>query len=228
MGSSPRCPPSPQAPRPKPGEVDSMSENVSTERVGFGIAVLGGPTTVVDIAGLRLVADPTFDPPADKGYLTKIGGPAVSEAGLGPVDACWSATTCTRQSRRPWAGLRARRAVARQRPRRPPLDLGPTATPLPAMGDVSVPRGDRPGVSHRAVPAMHGPGGRRPRRDGNVNCEVTGFVLSGPGRSHGLYQRRQRLDRASWPRWPAASARSTWPCCSSERHACRARSAAAR
>ena len=30
-----------------------MSEHVSTERVGFGIAVLGGPTTVVDIAGLR-------------------------------------------------------------------------------------------------------------------------------------------------------------------------------
>ena len=28
---------------------------VGAERVGFGIAVLGGPTTVVDLAGSRLV-----------------------------------------------------------------------------------------------------------------------------------------------------------------------------
>jgi L-ascorbate metabolism protein UlaG (beta-lactamase superfamily) len=27
------------------------------------ISVLGGPTTVVDIAGRRIVMDPTFDPP---------------------------------------------------------------------------------------------------------------------------------------------------------------------
>jgi L-ascorbate metabolism protein UlaG (beta-lactamase superfamily) len=63
-----------------------MAERAGTERLDFTIGVLGGPTTVVDIAGLRLVADPTFDPPGDKGYLTKLRGPAVSEAESGPVD----------------------------------------------------------------------------------------------------------------------------------------------
>ena len=48
-----------------------MTGHVGSERSAFGVAVLGGPTTVVDIAGLRIVADPTFDPPGDKGYLTK-------------------------------------------------------------------------------------------------------------------------------------------------------------
>jgi L-ascorbate metabolism protein UlaG (beta-lactamase superfamily) len=49
--------------------------------------VLGGPTTVVDIAGRRIVMDPTFDPPGPHAYLTKITGPAVSADALGPVDA---------------------------------------------------------------------------------------------------------------------------------------------
>ena len=64
-----------------------MTGHVGSERLAFGVAVLGGPTTVVDIAGLRIVADPTFDPPDDKGYLTKLSGPAVAAAALGPVDA---------------------------------------------------------------------------------------------------------------------------------------------
>ena len=63
-----------------------MTGHVGSERLAFGIAVLGGPTTVVDIAGLRMVVDPTFDPPGDKGYLTKLSGPAVTAAELGPVD----------------------------------------------------------------------------------------------------------------------------------------------
>jgi len=48
--------------------------------------VLGGPTTVLDLGGLRIVSDPTFDPPGPHGYLTKTAGPAVTEDQLGPVD----------------------------------------------------------------------------------------------------------------------------------------------
>jgi L-ascorbate metabolism protein UlaG (beta-lactamase superfamily) len=51
------------------------------------ISVLGGPTTVVDIAGRRIVMDPTFDPPGVHAYLTKLAGPAVSAEALGVVDA---------------------------------------------------------------------------------------------------------------------------------------------
>src|SRR6266516_4111143 len=48
--------------------------------------VVGGPTTVLDLGGLRLVSDPTFDDPGPHGYLTKTAGPAVAEDQLGPVD----------------------------------------------------------------------------------------------------------------------------------------------
>jgi hypothetical protein len=36
--------------------------------------VVGGPTTVLDLGGLRVVSDPTFDPPGPHGYLTKTEG----------------------------------------------------------------------------------------------------------------------------------------------------------
>ena len=48
--------------------------------------VVGGPTTVLDLGGLRVVSDPTFDPPGPHGYLTKTAGPAVAGDQLGPVD----------------------------------------------------------------------------------------------------------------------------------------------
>jgi L-ascorbate metabolism protein UlaG (beta-lactamase superfamily) len=48
--------------------------------------VVGGPTTVLDLGGLRVVSDPTFDAPGPHGYLTKTAGPAVADDQLGPVD----------------------------------------------------------------------------------------------------------------------------------------------
>jgi L-ascorbate metabolism protein UlaG (beta-lactamase superfamily) len=48
--------------------------------------VVGGPTTVLDLGGLRIVSDPTFDAPGLHGYLTKTAGPAVEPDELGPVD----------------------------------------------------------------------------------------------------------------------------------------------
>ena len=64
-----------------------MSAQVDAVRRDCAISVLGGPTTVIDIAGRRIVMDPTFDPPGVHDYLTKLTGPAVNAAALGPVDA---------------------------------------------------------------------------------------------------------------------------------------------
>jgi len=53
---------------------------------------IGGPTALIEIAGLRLLTDPTFDP-AGSSYetpvytLRKTMGPAISAAALGPIDA---------------------------------------------------------------------------------------------------------------------------------------------
>ena len=43
--------------------------------------VVGGPTAVLDLGGLRIVSDPTFDAPGPHGYLTKTSGPAVADDG---------------------------------------------------------------------------------------------------------------------------------------------------
>jgi L-ascorbate metabolism protein UlaG (beta-lactamase superfamily) len=50
------------------------------------VMVVGGPTTVLDLGGLRIVSDPTFDAPGPHGYLTKTAGPVLAEDELGPVD----------------------------------------------------------------------------------------------------------------------------------------------
>ena len=55
-----------------------MSSRVDAQRREFALTVLGGPTTVVDIAGRRIGDEPAFDPPGQHSYLTKTAGPAVT------------------------------------------------------------------------------------------------------------------------------------------------------
>lgn len=57
------------------------------------ITHIGGPTTLLEIGGVRLLIDPTFDAPGRRyafGWGTssrKTAGPAVPVADLGPLDA---------------------------------------------------------------------------------------------------------------------------------------------
>lgn len=57
----------------------------------LALTLIGGPTVLVETAGLRLLTDPTFDEPGSyeaRGVtLTKNSGPAVGIDALGPVDA---------------------------------------------------------------------------------------------------------------------------------------------
>ncbi len=56
------------------------------------ITHIGGPTTLLEVAGWRILTDPTFDPPGRKwtfGFGSssrKVTGPAVAAADLGPID----------------------------------------------------------------------------------------------------------------------------------------------
>src|SRR3954451_5407858 len=55
------------------------------------IQYLGGPTALLDFGGLRLLTDPTFDPPGDypigERVLTKTQAPASGPGEVGSVDA---------------------------------------------------------------------------------------------------------------------------------------------
>ena len=143
--------------------------------------VLGGPTTVIDVGGLRIVVDPTFDDPGPHGPVTKTTGPAVTEDALGPVDL-----VLVSHDQHPDNLDERGRAFALAAPLilTGPLTaarLGPPALALPVWSGHTVPRPDGGGLHVLAVPAVHGPEDGPRDADGNINCEVTGFVLSGTG-----------------------------------------------
>jgi L-ascorbate metabolism protein UlaG (beta-lactamase superfamily) len=142
--------------------------------------VLGGPTTVLDLGGLRVVSDPTFDAPGPHGYLTKTAGPAVADDELGPVDL-----VLVSHDNHPDNLDDRGRALALAAPlvlttgsgaRR----LGQPASALAPWTSHTVRRPDGGELTVTAVPAVHGPEDGERDADGFVNCEVIGFVLSGP------------------------------------------------
>ncbi|OBK51646.1 MBL fold metallo-hydrolase [Mycobacterium sp. 1081908.1] len=141
------------------------------------ITVLGGPTTVIDIAGHRIVMDPTFDPPGEHAYLTKLAGPAVGADALGAVDA-----VLISHDQHPDNLDDDGRAMALAAPlvlTNPgaAARLGPPAVGVPAWESYEL----SGSLAVQAVPAVHGPADGQRDAGGHVNCEVTGFVLSGPG-----------------------------------------------
>lgn len=56
----------------------------------LAVTVIGGPTAVLEWGGLRIILDPTFDPPrlygSDGDGLEKTAGPAIATAELAPLD----------------------------------------------------------------------------------------------------------------------------------------------
>ncbi|WP_285114273.1 MBL fold metallo-hydrolase [Leifsonia sp. fls2-241-R2A-40a] len=146
---------------------------IGAQRRPFGVGVIGGPTAVIDVHGLRIVVDPTFDPPTDYGYLRKTAGPATTAAALGPVDL-----VLVSHSQHPDNLDTGGREFAVSSPLvlttpSSALDLGPRARGLvPWERFYHHPSG----VRITATPALHGPAdGLMP--EGYVNCEVSGFVI---------------------------------------------------
>jgi L-ascorbate metabolism protein UlaG (beta-lactamase superfamily) len=141
--------------------------------------VVGGPTTVLDLGGLRIVSDPTFDAPGPHGYLTKTAGPAVAEDQLGPVDL-----VLVSHDNHPDNLDDRGRAVALAAPlvlttRSGAGRLGSPAIGLAPWTSHAVRRPGGGELTVTAVPAVHGPEDGERDADGFVNCEVIGFILSG-------------------------------------------------
>ncbi|GLW63259.1 hypothetical protein Arub01_15030 [Actinomadura rubrobrunea] len=138
------------------------------------ILPVGGPTAVLEIGGLRLLTDPTFDPPGDYPIgdraLTKTTAPAVDAAGIGLLDA-----VLLSHDQHPDNLDRAGRALLGT----VPLVLSTTAAAGRVPGVTALPpwrHFDLGPVRITAVPALHGPPGTE-----HLTGEVTGFVLTGAG-----------------------------------------------
>lgn len=159
-----------------------MSNRVDAQRRDVAFSVLGGPTTVVDIGGRRIVMDPTFDQPGPHDYLTKTVGPAVPAAALGSIDVVLVShdehpDNFDREGRQVAlsAALVLTHPGAAGRLGPPAVGLAPFESfELSGEEDVKT-------LTVQAVPAVHGPADGRRDASGHINCEVTGFVLSGLG-----------------------------------------------
>lgn len=149
------------------------------------ITHVGGPTTLIEVAGRRLLTDPTFDPPGRRygfGWGTssrKVSGPALDVDELPdrrrvthPRPPCrqpghGGARPAAQGRRRPHDALGGTPA-GRQRARAHPVD--DVAPELPGLPTIQV----------TATPARHGPPLSHP-----IVGDVTGFALRWEGQRHG-------------------------------------------
>ncbi|MFI1163141.1 MBL fold metallo-hydrolase [Streptomyces sp. NPDC020801] len=142
------------------------------------ITYLGGPTAVIELAGLRLLTDPTFDAPGvhpvGSRELVKTAGPALPPTAVGPVDA-----VLLSHDQHPDNLDTSGRAYLAQIPLTlsTPAAASRLGAPVRALSpwqhtDLPLPGGRTLRVT--AAPALHGPAGCEP-----LVGEVTGFLLSG-------------------------------------------------
>jgi L-ascorbate metabolism protein UlaG (beta-lactamase superfamily) len=136
------------------------------------VLLVGGPTAVLELAGLRLLTDPTFDAPGEHaGGLVKLTGPAIDADAVGEIDAVLlshdhHADNLDDAGRAVLerAGRTLTTVAGAER-------LGGNAVGMEPWTQVELGR-----LTVTAVPALHGPPGSEP-----ITGPVIGFVLAGAG-----------------------------------------------
>ena len=140
------------------------------------LTLIGGPTLLIEVAGLRLLTDPTFDPPGDypSGSVTlvKTVGPALAAERIGPLNA----VLLTHDQHADNLDHAGRNLL----PQAKRVLTTPTAEArlevktegLIPWQTVELERPDGGKLFVTATPARHGPAGIEP-----ICGEVTGFLL---------------------------------------------------
>jgi L-ascorbate metabolism protein UlaG (beta-lactamase superfamily) len=144
------------------------------------VHLIGGPTAIVEIGGLRLLTDPTFSGPGPQesgsAVLTKLTGPALRFDDLGVIDAVLlshdqhgdNLDDAGRQIL-PRVPTVISTLAASQR-------LGDNVRGLTPWRQLALTRPDGSGLIVTAVPAVHGPDGME-----DSSGPVIGFVVRGDG-----------------------------------------------
>ncbi|GHJ93512.1 hypothetical protein SNE510_30310 [Streptomyces sp. NE5-10] len=145
------------------------------------VLVVGGPTTVLDLGGLRIVSDPTFDAPGPHGRLAKTEGPALVEDRLADADLVLVSHDNHADNLDDRGRAFALAAPLLLTTTGGAARLGAPAKGLAAWDTHLLTRPDGGGLTVTAVPAVHGPEDGERDADGEVNCQVIGFVLTGDG-----------------------------------------------
>ena len=166
--------------RDNDGMTTGATPSFQTEPAAITIQLVGGPTAIFDVGGVRLLTDPTFDPPGDHPVgirnLVKTTSPALSVDEIGKIDAVLLShdqhvDNLDGEGRKFIANVPRvlSTAVAAQR-------LGGTTRELPIWQSHAIARPDGGELKVTGIPAQHGPFGTE-----HITGEVRGFVLSGVG-----------------------------------------------
>ena len=154
------------------------------------ITHIGGPTTLIEVGGWRLLTDPTFDSPGRRytfgwgSASRKLHGPAIPATDIGRIDAVLlshdhHADNLDDAGRAllPRAGAVLTTAAGARRlgPR-----LGGRVRGLEPWAATRLEAEGRPTIEVTATPCRHGPPGSRP-----ITGDVIGFALTWPGQQHG-------------------------------------------
>lgn len=148
---------------------------------------IGGPTTLLEVAGWRILTDPTFDE-AGRTYHFGLGtssrkttGPAVPAADLRPIDVVLLThdhhadnLDDTGRALLPTVPVVVTTAAGAKR-------LGGTTRALQVWDTTRLEAPNRPAIEVRATPCRHGPPLSRP-----LVGDVIGFVLAWEGQEHGV------------------------------------------
>ncbi len=152
---------------------------MSTAESAVRIQAVGGPTLIIEIDGLRLLTDPTFDPPGSYAvgtrHLTKTTGPALDLAAVGAVDV----VLLSHDQHPDNLDAKGRDLLpAASTVLSTPMAAGRMAgvTGLTPWQEVRLPRPGGGALVVTATPAQHGPDGTE-----HLTGPVTGFVVSGTG-----------------------------------------------
>ncbi|GIE89096.1 MBL fold metallo-hydrolase [Actinoplanes regularis] len=146
---------------------------------------IGGPTTLIEVGGWRILTDPTFDPPGRRysfGWGTssrKQTGPALQPGEVGPVDVVLlshdhHADNLDDRGRKLLAGVPVVITTAAGSRR-----VGGRG--LRAWESTELTGADRPAIKVTATPCRHGPVLSEP-----IVGQVIGFALEWEGQEHGV------------------------------------------
>jgi L-ascorbate metabolism protein UlaG (beta-lactamase superfamily) len=151
------------------------------------ITHIGGPTTLLEIGGWRLLTDPTFDAPGRRyhfGWGTtsrKVEGPAVAVDVIAPLDAVLLThdqhadnLDAAGRALLPSVGTVVTTTAAAAR-------LGRNARGLAPWSTTTLEMAGRPAIEVTATPCRHGPPGTK-----RLSGEVIGFSLRWDGQRHGV------------------------------------------
>jgi L-ascorbate metabolism protein UlaG (beta-lactamase superfamily) len=142
----------------------------------LSVQLVGGPTAILEYAGLRWLTDPALSPPGAYGALTKLTGPAVDMTLQEPIDVVLLSHHHHADNLDPAGKAFLPRAGRVLSTTRAAEELGGNVVAMRPWSEVHIDAPDGGTVKVTAVPAQHGPDG-----SDEIQGPVLGFVLSAPG-----------------------------------------------